>query len=205
MPSSSKAKAWKNRAGENSRVLKARNKKLQRVGRVEPAPQHEIWILAGGLSARMGRDKAQVRIRGKTMITLLREKFPSAKVQRKDAVSRCGPLGGIVTVLRKSKAHSIVFLACDMPSVSVQTIQKLCSISEPVFCKGPNGPGFPFMIPKTAVTIVERQIAAKEFALHKLAAALKAKLISPVDPAELINLNTPAELAAFNEQQRNKE
>ena len=62
------------------------------------SPSCEICVLAGGLSSRMGSDKAGVRIGGKTMLWhIQRAVEPLAlpfRVIRRDTVPRCGPLGG---------------------------------------------------------------------------------------------------------------
>lgn len=193
MPSLSKPKARKNRAGQNSRVRKGRNRKLDGKESVE------IWVLAGGLSSRMGRDKAKMRLGRKTTIGLLREKFPTLKVQRKDVVARCGPLGGVLTVLKKSSADRVVLLACDMPLVTLETVEKLLKAKSAAFCEGPEGLGFPFVLNKNALPIIERQVELGRFSIHELARVLKAKKIRPARTADLLNLNTPADVERFNE------
>lgn len=193
MPSLSKPKARKNRAGQNSRDQKGRNRKLDGKESVE------IWVLAGGLSSRMGRDKSKVRIAGKTPVQWLRKTFPGLRVQRKDIVPRCGPLGGIVTVLRKTKADRVVFLACDMPFVSTATVKRLLKTGPPAFSNGPEGLGFPVVLPKSVLPMVERQLTEMKFSLNELGRVLGAKKIRPARTVDLTNLNTPADLQRFNE------
>lgn len=67
----------------------------------------EVVILAGGLSTRMGRDKAGVRLGRRTLLGHVRlaaaETGWPVRVIRKDLVERCGPLGGVLTGMLTSK------------------------------------------------------------------------------------------------------
>src|SRR6266566_1093085 len=94
--------------------------------KLQPSSSVEICILAGGLSRRMGRDKSRLRLGRRTMLGHIRGEarklgFP-VRVIRRDAVPRCGPLGGVYTALKTTRAHAVVFLACDMPFVSADLI-----------------------------------------------------------------------------------
>src|SRR4051812_20308351 len=75
-----------------------------------------VCILAGGLSSRMGRDKARMRLGGRTLLghirNLVNEAGFGCRVITRDAVSKCGPLGGIFTGLSDTKAPAEIFLAC---------------------------------------------------------------------------------------------
>src|SRR5678815_5236223 len=81
-----------------------------------------VCILAGGLSSRMGKDKARLRLSGRSLLGHARRVAAEAglacRVVVKDAVSRCGPLGGICTCLASSRAEAEIFLACDMPFIT---------------------------------------------------------------------------------------
>ena len=82
----------------------------------------EVVILAGGLSERMGRDKARLRLGGRSLLSILRQVSREAglpcRVLRRDTVKRCGPLGGILTALTSSKHEACLFLSCDMPFIT---------------------------------------------------------------------------------------
>jgi molybdenum cofactor guanylyltransferase len=163
----------------------------------------EVCILAGGLSTRMGRDKTRLRIGGRTMLTRVRQcartalNLPS-RIIRKDAVARCGPLGGVVTALRTSRAEAVLFLACDMPLVTPLLLRRLVRASRAgrsaAFTTHRGRAGFPFIVGAKSLPIVEQQIAAGEFSLQSLARKLRARRM-PVSAAsnELLNVNTPAE------------
>lgn len=168
-------------------------------------PTVTISILAGGRSSRMGRDKARLRVAGKSLLgyvrSIARKTGWPVRVIRRDAVARCGPLGGIYTALTKSRAEAHVFLACDMPFVSsdlLTTLATRLSLSpkeEAVFATLDGTVGFPFCIRATALPVVEKQIREKRFSLQSLAGVLRAKLLRvPKRRAvELFNVNTPAE------------
>ncbi len=103
---------------------------------VRPAP-FSLAIIAGGQSRRMGRDKAFVKLGGKTLIqrllertvnlgqaeTLLITNKPAAYAHLQlpmhgDALPGKGALGGIYTALLRAQCPTVLALACDMPFVS---------------------------------------------------------------------------------------
>jgi molybdopterin-guanine dinucleotide biosynthesis protein A len=75
----------------------------------------------------MGRDKARLRLGQRTMLGRIRVAARATglpvRVIRRDAVPRCGPLGGIYTALQSTRAEAVLFLACDMPFVTPELIQ----------------------------------------------------------------------------------
>jgi molybdopterin-guanine dinucleotide biosynthesis protein A len=163
----------------------------------------EICILAGGLSQRMGRDKSRLRLGGASMLTLIqqaaRKSGHSIRVIRKDAVPRCGPLGGIFTALSTSDADRILFLACDMPFVTAELVGHLLNTQEKnparaLFAGQDVRAGFPFIIPRAALEVVKAEIATGELSLQSLATALKAVKLSLPKRwlGQLSNINTPA-------------
>ena len=167
----------------------------------------EVCILAGGLSMRMGRDKSRLRIDGQTMLARVRATAAQAfspetrvRVIRKDQVRRCGPLGGIVTGLRTTKARAVLFLACDMPLVSSALLKRIVRASRrgarAVFASQSRRVGFPLVLPTACLARVEGQIAAKEFSVHALAAKLRAHHVTVrANSGDLFNVNTPEETA----------
>lgn len=100
------------------------------------------FILAGGASRRMGRDKALLEVGGVSLaeravrlleplvqsVTLIgpRERF--AAVRRAvvpDDEPGLGPLGGIVTVLRITQCDWNLVVGCDMPYLTVPWLEFL--------------------------------------------------------------------------------
>jgi molybdenum cofactor guanylyltransferase len=97
----------------------------------------EGWVLAGGRSLRMGRDKASVALAGRPLIehmldklrTLglrarvagLRMPIPSIAAEvLKDAHPDCGPLSGIETALKESEAALVLVVGVDLPLLETE-------------------------------------------------------------------------------------
>jgi molybdopterin-guanine dinucleotide biosynthesis protein A len=170
----------------------------------------EVCILAGGLSRRMGRDKARMRLGGRTLLGHARAVAAQAglpaRVIRKDVVPRCGPLGGVVTVLRSSRAAAAVFLSCDLPLISASALRVLIQHyrrgNRPVFyADAEQGVGFPFALGVAQLPLVERQLARAQFSLQHLAGVVRAlRLAIPSrERWRWLNVNTPEELAQARE------
>ena len=92
----------------------------------------EGWVLAGGRSLRMGRDKAGVALAGRPLLEHMLDKLrmlglrarvaglraPVASVAAEvwsDAHPDCGPLSGMETALRKSEAALVLMVGVDLP------------------------------------------------------------------------------------------
>jgi molybdopterin-guanine dinucleotide biosynthesis protein A len=92
------------------------------------------FVLAGGASRRMGRDKALLEFRGQALIVraaeLLRRHAHEVAIVGEparyhqfgftvipDAIPNRGPLGGICAALQYSASEWNLILACDMPNV----------------------------------------------------------------------------------------
>ncbi|MEO6035312.1 MAG: molybdenum cofactor guanylyltransferase, partial [Verrucomicrobiota bacterium] len=142
----------------------------------------EVCILAGGLSSRMGRDKATLRIGRLTFLGQIRKTartlaYP-VRVIRHDLVPRCGPLGGIYTALKTTSAEVLLFLACDMPKVREPLLRKLLKHATgdaSIFTWNHGAAGFPFVLSRSALSSVEHLIRRKKFSLQSLANEIQAK------------------------------
>src|SRR6266568_4948322 len=117
-------------------------------------PAVEICILAGGLSERMGRDKSRLRLGRRTMLghirRVARELGLPVRLIRRDAVPRCGPLGGIYTALKTIRAEAVMFLACDMPFVTAALLRAVRrgfgARDDAMFVRSGGRVGFPFAL-----------------------------------------------------------
>ncbi|WP_034923696.1 molybdenum cofactor guanylyltransferase [Gillisia sp. CAL575] len=106
----------------------------------------EVFILAGGKSRRMGSDKGLVNFKGEPMIlhiirVLEKLKMPTSiissnKTYRKfgkpvyqDLIPDKGPLGGLYTALERSNSPMIILLACDMPSINLEALNRLIELA----------------------------------------------------------------------------
>ncbi len=166
-----------------------------------------VCILAGGLSARMGKDKSRLRLGGRTMLghilATAGQLGHPVRVIRRDSIPRSGPIGGIYTALHGSRADKVLFLACDMPFVSPVFLRKMIRefprSGNAIFARAGALAGFPCLLRReNSLPLVSQQIEKSEFSLQTLARLLNAKLLRSPRPAslELANVNTPFDLTA---------
>src|SRR6267378_3270960 len=156
-----------------STVQRVKESTIQRFN----APSIEICILAGGLSKRMGRDKSRLRLGSTTMLGHIRQAAQltglPVRIIRRDCVPKCGPLGGIYTALKSTRAEAVLFLACDMPLVTKEVIEFVLghfgdtseNVKDPIgalFVRTRGRPGFPFILQRENVEIVHQQIEKGE-------------------------------------------
>lgn len=107
-------------------------------------------VLTGGRSARMGVDKATLRVRGRPLVTYPAEALRAAGAREVFAVGGDrealaalgltavadehpgeGPLGGIVTALRCATEPVVVVLACDLPAITSEVVRRLVDAAGP--------------------------------------------------------------------------
>jgi len=141
-----------------------------------------------------------LRLGGKTLLAHIRRAarqtgFP-VRLIRRDLIPQCGPLGGVYTALRTTKAEGVLVLSCDMPFISSQLLNRLVSNLRPrvdaVFLLH-GKVGFPFVIRRSALSQVEELLARKRYSIHALANRLNAaRLRLPKRQTRAaININTP--------------
>ncbi len=109
------------------------------------------FILAGGDSRRMGTDKAQLSLDGKTFMDLIAAELSRVTtnitvVGRQSSCSlRCvpdihpkwGALGGVHTALASCDQEWAMIVACDFPSVTAELFTRLGSMREEVDAVAP--------------------------------------------------------------------
>ena len=99
------------------------------------------FVLAGGQSTRMGRDKALVELAGKPLILYALETLRDAGISAQiagarsdlsafapvipDATPDSGPLSGICSALASTQAEWAVFLSVDMPLLPAALVRTL--------------------------------------------------------------------------------
>jgi len=110
-------------------------------------PKISAVILAGGMSSRMGRDKAWLEIGGQTLLARqiklvqavgVTEVFISGRAAvdysafgcrvLEDRLQNVGPLAGIERALNEMTAPLLLVLAVDMPEMNVAFLEKLRAV-----------------------------------------------------------------------------
>lgn len=181
-------------------------------------------ILAGGMSRRMGSDKASLEIEGSTLIELLvsgfgRELGPILVVTRPgcnlrvehsvnvhDVYQGMGPLGGLHAGLAASPDDANLLLACDMPFADPELGRYLLSLLNdhdavvPVLEKGPE-PLFA-AYRKTCLAQVETNLRSGVLKMQTLLDGIRTRYVAESDlrryDPELrsfLNVNTPEDYA----------
>ncbi len=192
--------------------------------------QPAIAILAGGNSERMGMDKAQLEIAGRSILgrlvdvataltdrvmvigrTKLSESIPENVTCYKDAWKDAGPLGGIATALRIAESDVLV-IACDMPSIKIEALEFLRDQHQNVV-KEQMGtvvnwnaqiqPLFAYYRAQV-LPAMEKALEKKELAVHRFIKGNRFKVIEMPDllSESLFNINTPDEWARYKSRRK---
>ncbi|HEY5884356.1 MAG TPA: molybdenum cofactor guanylyltransferase [Pyrinomonadaceae bacterium] len=105
----------------------------------------EGFILSGGQSRRMGRDKCELTLNGRTFVELISEQMSpitrSAKMvgrpvtqsnlsQVADVYPAWGALGGVHAALANCSSEWALVVACDFPFVTTELFRKMDAVSE---------------------------------------------------------------------------
>lgn len=179
-----------------------------------------LVILAGGRASRMGANKCVMPLAGKPVVSyILNELSPHAAETfliandpapfasftlptYPDDVRDAGPLGGLVTALRRASQPVIVLTACDMPFVRWQLVEYLLSLAGKAQVVLPRIHGEPepllAVYTRACLPAVERALAAGE---RRMVSFLPFVQVHEVDEESLLaadptgmtffNLNTP--------------
>lgn len=180
-------------------------------------------LLAGGISSRMGKDKASLHLGGiplwqRQLATLRavspaecfiagRRNGPYADGEWEivpDEKSGCGPLGGVVVALRRARHEQILFLAVDLPRMSPLLLRKLVrralSDNRGVVVQLDNRfEALAAIYPRRSLALAEQQLQTGDFSMQRfVAAAIEAKLVEVVrlderDREYFFNLNTESD------------
>ena len=173
------------------------------------------FVLAGGASSRMGRDKALLPLGGATMVQEIASRVRGAAgnvtmigspykygnlglTVVADEIENCGPLGGLYTALRLTDADWNLLVACDMPNVTEGFLKQLIQAAE--------GSNFDAVVPEIdrkidpLCAVYHRRLAeAAESAIHHklfkmqdFVSTLRTFYWRVADPRPLQNVNTSA-------------
>jgi molybdenum cofactor guanylyltransferase len=177
------------------------------------------FVLTGGRSSRMGRDKALLPIEGLLLVERTAERVRAAAGSvtligaperyahlglpvAADLIEDCGPVGGLYTALKIGQADRNLLVACDMPGVTAEFLRELLDAARQS--------GSACLVPQTesglhplcavyhrrAEGAVASAIEHKRFKMHDLLKILKAVSFPVADARILENVNTPVEWGA---------
>jgi len=185
-------------------------------------------ILAGGMSSRMGRDKATLPVRSQRLIDLVISHLRPCVdrlmvVGRADNVHEfvdlpvgalvtdikpgCGPLMGIYTGLMHTETPLNLFVACDMPWVQARLIERLLGA-----CRQDTGvvaslhpvegvQPFPLVCHVEACRTIGGLLDRGECSVQALLRQPQARLMQIEEPAlwrSFVNVNTLADYAKLD-------
>jgi molybdopterin-guanine dinucleotide biosynthesis protein A len=179
------------------------------------------FVLVGGNSSRMGRDKARLPFQGKTLVehvaAVVAEAAGSVTLvgapdryaslgfpMLADKRTGAGPLAGIYTALAASPADWNLIVACDMPSISAPFLRSLIAAaqSSDADCLLPAGPSG---LPEPLCAVYHSRCldvvgAALDRNVRKITDALAGLRIatwSTPESAWFRNVNTPEEWTQY--------
>lgn len=167
------------------------------------------FVLAGGKSTRMGRDKALLDWRGRTLIEHMVELLSVAADQvhvvgrepLPDRLPGLGPLSGIATALEASETDANLVVAVDLPLLTKDFLKHLKSRIEssthPILaCKV--GSYFPLCvgIRKILLPEIQRRLAANELSVRALLENCDPEIVAWPDLSIFRNVNTGKEYRA---------
>lgn len=186
------------------------------------------FVLAGGKSSRMGRDKALLPVGDQRLIELVIQRVrPSverlmviggahnapqlhdllADAVLTDLESGHGPLMGIYTGLMHTETPLNLFVPCDMPWIEWRLVELLLSSCggnvEAVASLHPleEVQPFPLICHVRACRVIGALLDRGEFSLQALLRQPQARLVTIEEPAlwrSFINVNTLADYAQLN-------
>lgn len=92
-------------------------------------------VLAGGLSSRMGENKAHLQHKHSNMLTFSQKLLQDSGIEQvvvsgnefqvPDIVKNMGPLGGIYSILQRYQPKSILVLPVDLPLMDAKSLTQL--------------------------------------------------------------------------------
>lgn len=181
-----------------------------------------VFVLAGGRSSRMGRDKALLPFQGRSLvehvafqaqgvtdnITLVGKTCRYANLGYpviEDIFPGRGPLSGLHAALTSTRSNWNLMLACDMPEITAEFLKQLMTRAESghasaVIPVAPDG------VPQPLCAVYHHQcLAAVAGALRngvykitEALAALDVDFWSVPESHYFCNLNTPQEWSAYS-------
>jgi molybdenum cofactor guanylyltransferase len=193
------------------------------------SPPLTAFILAGGQSRRMGKNKAMEPVAGTPLIchairivmAITTDLFivgPPESCQDwgfpviPDGVISRGPISGILTALKNSHSSLNLILACDMPQIPTEFLRLLLEKIGPapaVIFRHPDGKAEPLcgIYSRQILPEMENAYNSGDFSLQTLLNRMSVRWIETgelpgnLDPNQIFrNVNSPADLHSFEKE-----
>lgn len=188
--------------------------------RANDAPPLRGLIMAGGRSARMGRDKSALEYGGKSQLQrcgeilarLVESVHTSVRPDQADdenfaglsciadRYADAGPMSGVMSALDHDPESAWLVLACDLPLMREDALRQLVDARDPARMvttfMGSDG----FLEPLCAIyeprmaAVLRNRLEDGLFSLRDLLSDSDVKMVCAPDDRILTNVNTPAEL-----------
>src|SRR5579884_1540189 len=175
------------------------------------------FVLAGGKSSRMGRDKALLEIGGEPLLLRVARAVSEAAGSTviigdpgaygrfgwpviADAAPGLGPAGGLFTALENTTEDWNLVVACDMPGITAAMLREVLSATRAsagarcAAARSVRGPE-PLCAAyhRCCLGEIRRAIAGGRLRMRDLLASLEPEEVPVSDVHVLENINTPAE------------
>lgn len=198
-------------------------RRICRLAGARPGPAAAI-ILAGGRSARMGRNKALLTVNGKTLLQRIHVSLapwfdeiilstattgdislPGTRIVR-DMEPDKGPLMGIYSAVSASTCPINFVLACDIPDLNLHLVRKLLAASEeadialPSFREGQFEPLFA-VYTKAILPHAKQALAQGRLRIASLFKTCRVQLLNISADSWYVNLNTQHDYVAYTQGQ----
>ncbi|MGY5942418.1 molybdenum cofactor guanylyltransferase [Stenotrophomonas forensis] len=166
-------------------------------------------VLAGGLSSRMGRDKALLPWQGRTLLEHMRGLLLQAGAQRvwvsgnypafggiPDRVARCGPLGGLHSVAMRMPDGPAWVVPVDTPLLPPRLLQQLRD-GHHAPCTIFTGHPLPMLLNMddacraALASMLDDPDGPRSLQALQRRLGVNTVALAPVDEAGLVNCNTP--------------
>lgn len=172
-------------------------------------------VLAGGLSSRLGHDKAKIRLGDNNDIDLLHRSAELVKsvvgnativgrqVEGYDSIADLipgrGPVGGIASALMAHRGYAILVVSCDLPFMDRETLERLMEYRQ----KAPKGTLMTAYRQKDtghkeALVAIYEAPAGPFFLEHAEEKKLKVSLVVPEDRQHYLYYEAENSLPFFN-------
>jgi len=182
-----------------------------------------FYVLAGGRSTRMGRNKALLPVGRQTLIETVLSALPCPRDNVKlltnspndysflglgtvpDIHPGIGPIAGIQAGLLQSGSARNFFVACDMPLLTTEVVQSILDEDDDADVTVPrSGTGLEplcAVYSRACLPEIEIQISRGEYGLQRLLARVNCHVLEMSGSSALTNVNAPDDYRQITERE----